>query len=115
MVPNYAHWLTDFRTVFVFALGPFLPMFVIFSTLMGILMGKWQKKCATNSGKWGIPEKNYKNVAQHLAQIFGCFPIVIPIKTEKITNMGRKGPRAKTKTVLKLGIMQNLRFSTLTK
>ena len=30
MVPNYAHWLTDFRTVFVFALGPFLPMFVIF-------------------------------------------------------------------------------------
>ena len=43
MVPNFAPWLTDFRTVFVFALGPFLPMFVIFSTLMGILMGKWQK------------------------------------------------------------------------
>ena len=30
MVPNYAHWLTDFRTVFVFALGPFLPIKVIF-------------------------------------------------------------------------------------
>ena len=30
MLPNCAHLLTDFRTVFVFALGPFLPMFVIF-------------------------------------------------------------------------------------
>ena len=29
MLPNYGHWFTDFRTVFVFALGPFLPMFVI--------------------------------------------------------------------------------------
>ena len=30
MLPNYAHLLTDFKTVIVFALGPFLPMLVIF-------------------------------------------------------------------------------------
>ena len=82
MLPSCCILLTDFRTVFVFALGPFLPMFVI----------------------------------------FGRFPIVIPIKTEKITNMGRKGSRAKTKTVLKsvskmqqLGSMPNLRLLTFLK
>ena len=26
MVPNFAPWLTDFRTVFVFTLGPSLPI-----------------------------------------------------------------------------------------
>ena len=77
MVPNYAHWLTDFRTVFVFALGPFLPMKVIFFDFNGNFNGKMAKNrflaiyghlaigpWATNSGKWGIPEKSYKNVAQ---------------------------------------------------
>ena len=84
MVPNYAHWLTDFRTVFVFALGPFLPMFVIFFDFNGNWENgknsdghKWPNMakiaiyghlaigpCATNSGKWGIREKNNKNVAQ---------------------------------------------------
>ena len=44
---------------------------------------------------------------------------VRPIKVEKITHMGRKGPRAKTKIVLKsvskveqLGSMPNLKFQT---
>ena len=32
---------------------------------------------------------------------FGHFPIEIPIKAEKTTTMGRKGPTAKTKIVLK--------------
>ena len=77
MVPNCAHLLTDFRTVFVFFLGPFLPMFVIFFDFNGNFNGKMANMakmaiyghlaigpCATNSGKWGIPEKSYKNVAQ---------------------------------------------------
>ena len=34
---HFAHW---FQNCFVFALGPFLPMLVIFSVLMGIIMGK---------------------------------------------------------------------------
>ena len=48
------------RTVFVFALGPdghkwpFWPFLTIYGHLA---IGP----CATNSGKWGIPEK-YKNV-----------------------------------------------------
>ena len=40
MVPNYGHWLTDFRTVFVFALGPFLPMKVFFFDFNGNFNGK---------------------------------------------------------------------------
>ena len=59
MVPNYAHWLTDFRTVFVFALGPFLPMFVIFFGFNG---NKWENGKKSFLG--GISEKSYKNVAQ---------------------------------------------------
>ena len=50
---------------------------------------------------------------------FGHFPIEIPIKAEKTTTMGRKGPRAKTKIVLKsvskvdqLGSLHNLKFQT---
>ena len=50
---------------------------------------------------------------------FGHFPIEIPIEVEKSTHMGRKGPRAKTKSVLKsvskvqkLGSMPNLKFQT---
>ena len=45
---------------------------------------------------------------------FGHFPIEIPIEAENSTHMGRKGRKAKTKTVLKpvnqvaeLGSMQN--------
>ena len=74
MLPNCSHLLTDFRTVFVFALGPFLPMKVIFFDFNGNFNGKMAKMAisghlaigpwATNSGKWGIPEKSYKNVAQ---------------------------------------------------
>ena len=41
MVPNYGHWFTDFRTVFVFALGPFLPMKVIFFDFNGHLWDFW--------------------------------------------------------------------------
>ena len=50
---------------------------------------------------------------------FGHFPIEIPIKAEKTTTMGRKGPRAKTKIVLKsvikvhkLGSRHNLKLQT---
>ena len=49
MVPNYAHWLTDFRTVFVFALGPFLPMFVIFFDFNG--------EISVNGGGGGYPNQ----------------------------------------------------------
>ena len=48
---------------------------------------------------------------------FGHFPIEIPIEAKKSTHMGRKGRRAKTKTVLKpvnqvakVGKMQNKDF-----
>ena len=50
---------------------------------------------------------------------FGHFVIEIPIEVKKNTNMGRKGPRAKTKTALKsvskmqqLCSMQNLKLKT---
>ena len=53
--------------------------------------------------------------------IFCHFHIKIPIKVGKITFMGRKGPRAKTKTVLKsvsqmqqLSSMQNSKFALCT-
>ena len=56
------------------------------------------------------------------SNFFGHFPIEIPIEVEKITHMGRKGPRAKTKIVLEsvskvdqLGSMHNLKFPTLSK
>ena len=76
MLPSCCILLTDFKTVFVFALGPFLPMKVIFFDFNGNLIGKWQKiinghfghiwpfmaiwPFATNMGKWNIPE----NLAQ---------------------------------------------------
>ena len=78
MLPSCCILLTDFITVFVFALGPFLPMLVIFFDFNGNFNGKMANMakmaiyghlaigpCATNSWKWSIPEKNYKNVAQH--------------------------------------------------
>ena len=81
MLPNCSHLLIDFRTVFVFALGPFLPMKVIFSTLAKM----------ANMAKMAI---------------YG--------------HLSRKGPGAKTKTVLKsvsklqqFDSMPNLRFQTL--
>ena len=50
------------------------------------------------------------------------FPLKFPLKSETITFMGRKRPRAKTKTVLKsvskwaqFGTMQNLKFQTFAK
>ena len=43
MLPSFAPWFTGFKTVLVFALWPFLPMWVLFSASMGISMGKWQK------------------------------------------------------------------------
>ena len=42
ILPNCYNLSTDFRTVFVFALGPFLPMWVLFFTSIRISMGKWQ-------------------------------------------------------------------------
>ena len=43
MLPNCSHLLTDFRTVFVFALGPILPMFVILFDFNGNFNGKMAK------------------------------------------------------------------------
>ena len=42
ILPNCYNLSTDFRTVFVFAVGPFLPMWVLFFTSIRISMGKWQ-------------------------------------------------------------------------
>ena len=39
---QFVHVATDIGTAFVFAPGPFLSIRVIFSTSMGIWMGKWQ-------------------------------------------------------------------------
>ena len=52
MLPNCCHLLTDFRTVFVFALGPFLPMLVIFSTLMGAKTKKGSEISEQNATTW---------------------------------------------------------------
>ena len=43
MLPNCSHLLTDFRTVFVFALGPFLLMLVICFDFNGNFYGKMAK------------------------------------------------------------------------
>ena len=43
MLLNCCIWLTDFRTVFVFALGPFLPMKVLFFDFNGNFNGKMAK------------------------------------------------------------------------
>ena len=74
MLPNCSHLLTDFRTVFVFALGSFLPMFVIFFGFYGNFNGKMAK----NRHKWSKMVKNGQN-----------------------GHLWPSGPRAKTKTVLK--------------
>ena len=101
MFPSCSHCFTDFRTIFVFALGPFLPMVVVFSALMGISMGKWPKS-GHPSAIFGSPQ-NAPN---------GSFWMFWAIFL-------RKGPRAKTKIVLKsvskvdqLGSMHNLKFQT---
>ena len=51
--------------------------------------------------------------------ILAIFPLKFPLQSEKITFMGRKGPKAKTKIVLKsvskvdqLGSMPNLKCQT---
>ena len=87
MFPCWSHCFTGFRTVFVFALGRFLPMLVIFFWLQWELQSShmvwwpdghtWPNMAkmaiyghlaigphATNMAKRGIPEKSYKNVAQ---------------------------------------------------
>ena len=43
MFPSCSHCFTDFRTIFVFALGPFLPMVVIFFDYNGNFNGKTAK------------------------------------------------------------------------
>ena len=43
MLPSCSTLLTDFRTIFVFALGPFLPMKVIFFDFNGNFNGKMTK------------------------------------------------------------------------
>ena len=43
MLPSFATWFTGFRTVFVFALQPFLPMSVLFFGFNGNFNGKMTK------------------------------------------------------------------------
>ena len=43
MLPSFATWFTGFKTVFVFALRPFLPMWVLFFGFTGIFNGKMTK------------------------------------------------------------------------
>ena len=70
----------------------------------------------TNIGKWGIPEKSYKNVAQQ-CYLDGCSaflqdfiaknrfleipPAISPATLKMVTNMGRSWATEKTKCVLK--------------
>ena len=44
MLPSFAPWFTGFRTVFVFALRPFLPMWVLFFGFNGNFNGKMTTK-----------------------------------------------------------------------
>ena len=44
MLLSFATWFTGFRTVFVFALRPFLPMWVLFFGFNGNFNGKMTKK-----------------------------------------------------------------------
>ena len=78
MLPSCYHCFTSFRTIFVFALRPFRPMWVLFLDYNGNINGKMTKNMAkmaiyghlaigpyaTNMGKWGFPEMSYKNEAQ---------------------------------------------------
>ena len=43
MLPCFVPWFTGFRTVFVFALQPLLPMWVLFFGLNGNFNGKMTK------------------------------------------------------------------------
>ena len=43
MLPSFAPWFTGFRTVFIFALRPFLPMWVLFFGFNGNFDGKMTK------------------------------------------------------------------------
>ena len=40
MLPSFAPWFTGFRTVFVFALQPFLPMWILLFGFNGTFNGK---------------------------------------------------------------------------
>ena len=66
MLPSFATWFTGFKTVFVFALRPFLPMWVLFFGFNGNFNGrvtkikKWPKitfpgsKMVPKVSKWGF-------------------------------------------------------------
>ena len=60
MLPSFATWFTGFKTVFVFALQPFLPMWVLFFGFNGNFNGKMTKinKMAKNhfSGSKMVPK-----------------------------------------------------------
>ena len=43
MLPSFAPWFTGFRAVFVFALQPFLPVWVLFFGFNGNFNGKITK------------------------------------------------------------------------
>ena len=66
MLPSFATWFTGFGTVFVFALRPFLPMWILFFGFNGNFNGKttkikkWPKitfpgsKIVPKVSKWGF-------------------------------------------------------------
>ena len=58
MLPSFATWFTDFKTDFVFALRPFLPMWVLFFGFNGNFNGKMTKinKMAAFPGSKMVPK-----------------------------------------------------------
>ena len=83
MLPNCSHLLTDFRTVFVFALGPFLPMNVIFFYFNGNFNGKMA------NGHFGHlwPSGHVRPIA---ASGVSLKSIKMPINVEKLPTWERK-------------------------
>ena len=69
MLPSFATCLKVFKTVFVFAVRPFLPMSVLFFGFNGIFNG------GTENGTSGARIK--------ILRPLGHFPIEIPIEAEK--------------------------------
>ena len=70
MLPSFATWFTGFKTVFVFALRPFLPMWVLFFGFNGNINGK-------------MPPKTPKIGVFGYFIDFGHLPIENPIEAEK--------------------------------
>ena len=100
MLPSFATWFTVFRTVFVYALRPFLPMWVLFSASMGISMGKrpksikWPKitfpgsKMAPKVSNWGFRGVFVLKSALRILIWAPKVPFSVPPKTPKMGHFG---------------------------